>query len=271
MTAIVCTDIDGTLLNADHQLSDFTLETLHALVKRDIPVVLASARGPEAMKAIYDQIGSKSPIICYNGALTLEDPHVMPSFLVHEELYYKQVKEVVALCSSLMVHCSIFDIHNWYAPRMDKWAKKESAVVGIKPTIANFEEILHKWKNGYMHAVFKVMCMGEKEAIDELYNKTAVFSEIVHRYRSSDHYLELISRRSDKWLGFEAAAEYLDMDPKDSIAFGDGYNDIRLLTEAGTGVAVANARPEVYEAADFYTARHDEDGVAKFLQKHFEL
>ena len=271
MQKIVVTDVDGTLLDAKNQLSEFTLEVLHALVAKGVHIVLASSRGHENMKTFYDQIGSESPMICYNGTFSVEDPHQMPSFITYEEVFYKPMNEIVELCSGLLVQYCFYSIHDWYAPRMDKWVKQEAEVLGTKPVIFNKEEFFYDWKKCLMHPIFKMTCMGEKEAIDKLYEKTAVYGELYHRYRTGDHHLELVSRRSDKWLAFEEAADFLDIDPKDSIAFGDGYNDIRLLSEAGVSVAVANARPELYEIADFYTARHDEDGVAKFLQKHYKL
>jgi len=51
------------------------------------------------------------------------------------------------------------------------------------------------------------------------------------------------------------------------IAFGDDVNDVRMLKEAGLGVAVANAAPEVLAAADRVTASNDEDGVALVLEE----
>ena len=52
-----------------------------------------------------------------------------------------------------------------------------------------------------------------------------------------------------------------------SIAFGDGLNDLTMIETAGTGVAMANACPEVLAAADFVTLSNDEDGVAKTIEQ----
>lgn len=52
------------------------------------------------------------------------------------------------------------------------------------------------------------------------------------------------------------------------MAFGDGSNDLKMLKEVGTGVAMENAKDEVKEAADYIAGLNDEDGVAKFIEAY---
>ncbi len=53
------------------------------------------------------------------------------------------------------------------------------------------------------------------------------------------------------------------------MAFGDGNNDLKMLKEVGTGVAMENAIPSLKEAADLCdTLSNDEEGVAKFIEKY---
>ena len=57
----------------------------------------------------------------------------------------------------------------------------------------------------------------------------------------------------------------------DALAFGDNYNDVDMLREAGIGVAVENAIPEAKAVADEITAPGKEDGVARSIEAHFQL
>ena len=59
----------------------------------------------------------------------------------------------------------------------------------------------------------------------------------------------------------------LKMEKKDLICCGDGYNDISMISYAGVGVAMANARDEVKAAADFVTGSNDEDGLVTVVEK----
>ena len=60
---------------------------------------------------------------------------------------------------------------------------------------------------------------------------------------------------------------HLGIDPAEAVAFGDNFNDIEMLETAGTGIAVANAEPEVLAHADRQTAGNDEDGVARAIME----
>lgn len=56
-------------------------------------------------------------------------------------------------------------------------------------------------------------------------------------------------------------------DIKDTIAFGDGRNDIEMLETAGLGIAMGNAVDEAKAVADYVTARIEDDGIQKALKK----
>lgn len=72
---------------------------------------------------------------------------------------------------------------------------------------------------------------------------------------------------STKREGVERLAKMLGVKREEIVAFGDNSNDIGMLQWAGTGVAVGNAAESVQAAADMVTARNDEGGFAKALEK----
>ena len=65
----------------------------------------------------------------------------------------------------------------------------------------------------------------------------------------------------------EKLLTYLGKTREDAIAFGDGPNDLEMLSYAGIGVAMGNADDSVKEKADMVTARIDEDGIFLALRK----
>ena len=71
-TKIVFSDIDGTVLTSQHEVTCQTKEAVKKLVAKDIPFVLVSARMPEAIYPITEDMGIKMPIICYSGAYVLD-------------------------------------------------------------------------------------------------------------------------------------------------------------------------------------------------------
>lgn len=81
-------------------------------------------------------------------------------------------------------------------------------------------------------------------------------------------FCDITSNQADKGRGLEAVAKAAGIAIEETMAFGDGGNDIPILKRAGTGVAMGNALDNVKDAADYVTADIDDDGVAKALE-HF--
>ena len=83
-------------------------------------------------------------------------------------------------------------------------------------------------------------------------------------------FTDITSGEADKGKGLQVMAEYLGLDISETMAFGDGGNDISIIREAGIGVAMGNANEEVKAMADYVTSSVDEDGVKNALV-HFGI
>ena len=83
-------------------------------------------------------------------------------------------------------------------------------------------------------------------------------------------FCDLTSAKADKANGISAIAEHMGIDISETMAFGDGGNDLTMLRAAGIGVAMGNALDTVKAHADYVTSSVDEDGITNAL-KHFEI
>ena len=83
-------------------------------------------------------------------------------------------------------------------------------------------------------------------------------------------FTDITSSEADKGKGIQAIARHMGFDPSRTIAFGDGGNDLSMILQAGIGVAMGNATPELKQHADYITSSVDEDGILNALQ-HFNL
>lgn len=79
--------------------------------------------------------------------------------------------------------------------------------------------------------------------------------------------MDVAPANGSKAVGIREMLKRLDFNIEDAYAFGDGLNDIEMLQEVGTGVAMENGRDEVKAIADFVTDSVDNDGVLKGLQR----
>ena len=79
-------------------------------------------------------------------------------------------------------------------------------------------------------------------------------------------FTDITAREADKGKGIQAIARFKGFDPARTIAFGDGGNDLSMILQAGIGVAMGNATPELKQHADYITTSVDEDGILNALQ-----
>ena len=78
-------------------------------------------------------------------------------------------------------------------------------------------------------------------------------------------FTDITAADADKGKGLHAMADYLGLNIEETMAFGDGGNDISIVREAGTGVAMGNAGDNLKQVADYITTHVDEDGVKNAL------
>ena len=79
--------------------------------------------------------------------------------------------------------------------------------------------------------------------------------------------MEINQGHANKGEALLALAKHLGIEREQTLAFGDGLNDLSMLKEAGVGVAMANACDEAKALADWVTLSCDEDGVARGIEK----
>ena len=96
----------------------------------------------------------------------------------------------------------------------------------------------------------------------------AKFGNKVAAVQSRNFFLDITDRRSTKGQALKLLAELKGIKQEEVIAFGDNYNDLDMLKYAGLGVAVANAREEVFAVADLITGANVDDGVAQVIEQY---
>ncbi|MEJ7647353.1 MAG: amino acid permease [Chryseolinea sp.] len=268
----ICTDIDGTLLNKNRELSVRTIQAIKA-IKDKVPVILASSRMPSAMSHLQAQLGiTHHPMICYNGGYILR--HLsdnVPEVLDSVQIPFSICDRIVELARTLPVHVSLYANDEWFAAAEDRWTGKEEAVTKVSPQIINLEHVLSRWKSAGTGG-HKIMLMGEKSDIAILYQKLEdFFRSDVHIYRSKETYLELASKKISKSSALKMVLDrWFGSSMSNAMAFGDNYNDIEMIRSVGLGIVVSNARPEVKAVAASLTLDSKEDGVAIALEKYFD-
>jgi Cof subfamily protein (haloacid dehalogenase superfamily) len=263
---LICSDIDGTLLNKNRELSEMTIQEIKRI--SPIPFVLISSRMPKAIRHLQNQLGNTTaPFIAYNGGLVLHNNQVFHSAFIDNSV----LEAIIRLCAKTGIHLSLYFEDEWYVPTIDFWAKKEENNTKVTPEVKSSKEVLCQWKNEGKGA-HKIMCMGDETEIDILYKALEnSFSSEIMLYRSKPTYIEISHHSVSKKTAIEVLLNncYPEFTMKNIVAFGDNYNDIEMLKAVGLGVAVSNAIEEVLQIADKVTDTNKNDGVAKTIQELF--
>ena len=265
---LILSDIDGTILDNNHQVDAHLRDTITELKKESIPFVLASARSPHGMFPIAQELNlGANPIACYNGALIVEGNKEHYQTLIEHGLSKADVKKIVALIKKQFPHISInfYSGGDWIVEEIDQWVQIEANITKESPDIRNFDTLL----TDDSIPIHKLLLIANAQAIQEFftYLKRVNFEDASF-YLSKDNHLEVTSQSVSKENALLEIAKYYDISLSQTMAIGDNYNDIPMLKLAGLGVAMANAPQAVKNEADIETVSNNDNGVSKVIEDY---
>jgi Cof subfamily protein (haloacid dehalogenase superfamily) len=262
---MVATDLDGTVVRSDGTISARTRAALRTADGAGAVIVLVTGRPPRWLSGIAEQTGHRGLAICANGALLFDlatemviGAHPLPvETLQHLVEVLREAIPGIAFAVERVDDG--FHHEPAYHPR---WDSDQSLIT------AEIDSLLE------VPASKLLARHGSFDADDLLAAaRAAVGDETVATltHSSADGLLEISAAGVSKASALADYAAEHGIAAAEVIAFGDMPNDLPMLAWAGHSVAVANAHPEVLEAADEVTASNDDDGVARVLEREFGL
>lgn len=260
---MICSDIDGTILNTRHQLTEATHRAAAQALAQGVKIVLVSARMPQGMEPIRQELELPDILICYGGALIAEDGRAV----FNRHLPLQAAGRIIQAAQQLHVHTSLYRQDQWIIEQPDEWSEQESAITGLTPKIQPFPEVFQQW-DAACTGPNKVLFMSEPERIRSL--KQALDADELEGltcYRSKPTYLEVVPTEGSKRKAVSFLCEHYGIPREEVLAIGDGENDQDMIAFAGTGVAMGNASDSVKNAADFVTETNDANGWALAIER----
>lgn len=267
---VIALDLDGTLLNSDKTLSPRNRAALEAAAARGIEIVPATGRFYRGMPEVIRALPFVRYVITINGAQVFDAK-------TGESIYAAEIPtdEALAFYEYLDTLPVIYDGY------VDGWGYITEAMqqhigeFGMQPFQTKMmlelrspvPELKAYLREGNRRAQKMQLFVKEQPRRDELlrelaeqYPQFAVSSSLANN-------IEVNSRDADKGRALTALAAHLGLEPSQTMAFGDGLNDLTMLRAAGVGVAMANGHPDVKAAADVIADDCDDDGVAKVIEQ----
>ncbi|GEB75822.1 Cof-type HAD-IIB family hydrolase [Sporolactobacillus inulinus] len=263
---LIFSDIDGTLINSHHELTERTIRAVQGCTSRGIPFVLVSARMPSGISPLQRQLGLSCPIICYSGALIV-DALLQSSAPLHSETMNAQTAFTVYQHVSDQfpsVSFSAYSFNRWLVSDLDDpWVVQEQAIAGTTA----YPFAFRKTQVDDLPPIHKILCMGDPAEIDKLQLCLTDMSLDAVCYKSKPTYLEIMANQASKASAMQKIMDRFQIPQEQTLAFGDNFNDVPMLRFAGVGVAMANAPMQVKGSADYVTLSNDQDGIAAALER----
>ena len=267
MATLYLSDLDGTLLRPEQDLSQFTVDTVRALVSEGVRFSYATARSVVTAGQVTKGLTLDLPVIVHNGAF-LRYPGTGKILSGHYlgEAGRSIVRELTDRGLYPLVYSMNDGVERFrYMPErmsdgMARFIGTRSADPRAWP-VSTPEELLEG-------EIYYITCVDEVSVLErtmEAYRdrvRCILYKEIY----SGDMFLEFMSPDATKAGAALELKERLGCDRL--VVFGDGRNDLDLFRVADEAYAVANADEEVKAAATAVIGSNREDGVARWLQKH---
>ena len=263
---LIIIDLDGTLMLDFSHYDQETIDYLNKLTRDGHIIMIATGRPLRSSFFVYQAIGLNSPIINYNGALVkhpFDDKFPKTDLRVEREDLVKIFNFANGKMINVFgeIHDDIYVLD--YNEKIHDFLHVDGGVLHEGP----LQETLPENPNGCLMFV-------NSDFVEDLqaYVK-ANFSDRLHsRYWSVGdyHVVEIYNIAVNKGAGFKQAIEYYNIDPKNTIAIGDGHNDIEMFDIANTSVAMKNSHKDLFSHATTVTDSVDNQGVLKFLKSYFE-
>lgn len=270
MKKLFVSDLDGTLLDPDGKITDFTVETVNSLISRGLSFTFATARSIYSAKPITEKININVPCILMNGVSVYD---LKAGRYIRNEFIPKEVsKEIINSFDSHNIRCFMYkinkDILSAYFTELTPSVMKSFA-----------EERKNKYGKPFIQCEsFEADSNIVYFTVTDSYERLLPLERDVSGIDGADHafyrdtytgkwYLEVFSSMASKANGVKFLREEYGFDTVTS--FGDNLNDLPMFEVSDYSVAVGNAAPEVKKAADFTAEPNSCDGAVKWLKDNF--
>lgn len=254
-------DMDGTLLNDAHELSELTVRALNDLRARGFTVVIATGRHINDIQCYLQQLGGGIAAITCNGA----NIHDCDGTLIYREGLPLAVNEVLLpLGATFNVHINMYTDTEWLvvAPCEHMLEAHEQAQFFYRQI--DMQQML-------VTPALKILFYGENAELQAL--KVQIYKANppdINLTFSDQYYLEAMQNHISKGHSLKILLEKLSLSAERAMAFGDGLNDVELFRTVAHPVVMDNASTTLKQLfPDAHRAqRNHADGVAKFLYDH---
>jgi hypothetical protein len=271
---MIAIDLDGTLLSPRGTVTQRTREAAHKALEAGLLVCFATGRNFTESSAVLDEVAHHGAAVFVGGAMVIDTKRRVT---LHRTMM--EPKLAAEICTELEAagHAALA-LQDTATAGCDYLV---SAAIEIDPETAAWMRVTNAvWKpvgdltqpNRHEHTI-RVGMVSSREVIEPVKRsleerfKERIYLQSVVVPTKNVEVLEVFDPSVNKWEGILLVARHHGIDPAEIIAIGDDVNDLHMIRNAGLGVAMGNARPEVRSIAKRVIGSNQDDGLAEFLEE----
>lgn len=261
---IIFLDLDGTLTNDEKKITRKTKEALMDIQKRGHIVALASGRPTPGMGFIAKELELEKYggyVMSFNGGKIIDWKTKETVF--ENTLDRKYLPDLIRYARQNNLGLITYDNkQGLVATRVDPYVMLETVKINRIPAfLTDVVKYVDYNPNKCLYTV--------DHEISEYHEKRLAekFGDVLSVYRSTDYFIEIVPKGIDKAASIKVLIDKLNIPHENTIACGDGFNDLSMIKYAAVGVAMENAVDAVKESADYITASNNDDGIAEVVEK----
>jgi Cof subfamily protein (haloacid dehalogenase superfamily) len=257
--ALVISDIDGTLITSNHEVTEATKAAAAKLYERGIALSLASSRPPGSIVPLADALKLQGPFAAFNGALVVKrDGEV----LARSVLSAATISRVKRIADQFGLAVWLYDEADWWAPWRDAFVDREEHTSGFSPRIDGYDKRI-------MNDANKLTVVGKPELVAPAEQQVlAELGNQVSASKSKPRFLDVTAYGIHKGTVVVRLSELLKIATDRVAVIGDGPNDVEMFKQAGVSIAMGQGVDEVKEAATYLTTSNDDEGWARGIEQY---
>lgn len=261
---LIALDIDGTIRTIDTPISHRTRSAVAAVRAAGAIVTLATGRIFGSAARNSAELAIDAPIASAQGAYIAHP--VSGKLLRHRPLAQPMMRQALdALDAHPLARDMLIVAYHTnaiYVNRLDDWAtaygRRNNIAVHIAPDL---RQVAHL-------GITRLVAVGEDAPIQSIEaDLNARLNSRLLITRSLPHFCEILHPQGGKDSALAWMCAHFNIQRSQTIAFGNGYNDVQMLAWASLGVAVGDAVPEALAVADRIAPPLEEHGVARILEE----
>ena len=256
---LICTDLDGTLLNSEHKVSRENVDAIEYFKSEGGLFTFVTGRMPYYVGTTFDCVKPNIPYGCVNGGGVYD--HVKNEYIWTHSMdreVLELIEHIDKVFPSVGIQVATFE-HTYFCKDNStmRWFRE---LTGVENLVCHYTQI----REPMAKIIFGTDDGGEFEMMKrELHSHK--LAEKFDFICSTPTLYEVLPKGMGKGVAIQKMCEILGFDINKTLSIGDYDNDVSMFKATKIGVAVANASPRALEAADFVTVSNNEHAVARLI------